>query len=107
MHRNVLRLATALAAAAPPVLVPALASAHPGHDAADLVHGFMHPLGGIDHILAMVAVGLLAARMGGRALLLVPASFVLTMAVAGLAGMAVAVTPCRPLSGRPPPSRGR
>ena len=87
MHRNVLRLATALAAAAPPVLVPALASAHPGHDAADLVHGFIHPLGGIDHILAMVAVGLIAARMGGRALWLVPASFVLTMAFAGLVGM--------------------
>src|SRR5437016_4898398 len=86
MHRNVLRLA---AAAAPLVLVPAIASAHPGHEgAADLVHGFMHPLGGNDHILAMVAVGLLAARLGGRALWLVPASFVLTMAVAGLAGMA-------------------
>ena len=88
MHRNVLRLATAAAAvAAPLVLVPAIASAHPGHDAADLVHGFMHPLGGIDHILAMVAVGLIAARMGGRALWLVPASFVLTMAFAGLVGM--------------------
>jgi urease accessory protein len=84
MHRNVLRLAIAV----PLVLVPAIASAHPGNDAADLVHGFMHPLGGIDHILAMVAVGLLAARLGGRALLLVPASFVPTMAVAGLAGMA-------------------
>jgi len=88
MHRTVLRLAASAAAAAPFALVPAIASAHPGHDAADLVHGFMHPLGGIDHILAMVAVGLLAARMGGRALWLVPASFVLTMAVAGLAGMA-------------------
>src|SRR5579864_2170137 len=84
MHRNVLRLATA----APLVLAPAIASAHTGlGDAADLVHGFLHPLGGIDHILAMVAVGLLAARMGGRALWLVPASFVLTMAVAGLVGM--------------------
>jgi urease accessory protein len=88
MHRTILRLATSAAAAAPLALVPAIALAHPGHDAADLVHGFMHPLGGIDHILAMVAVGLLAARMGGRALWLVPASFVGTMAVAGLAGMA-------------------
>jgi len=89
MHRNVLRLATAAAVAAPLVLVPAIASAHTGlGDAADLAHGFLHPLGGIDHILAMVAVGLLAARMGGRALWLVPATFVLTMAAAGLAGMA-------------------
>jgi urease accessory protein len=87
MHRTVLRLAASAAAAAPLALVPAIALAHPGHDAADLAHGFMHPLGGIDHILAMVAVGLLAARIGGRALWLVPTSFVLAMAAAGLAGM--------------------
>jgi urease accessory protein len=85
MHRIALRLSAAAALA----LIPAIASAHPGHEgAAGLAHGFMHPLGGIDHILAMVAVGLIAARLGGRALWLVPASFVITMAVAGLAGMA-------------------
>jgi urease accessory protein len=85
MHRTALRLSAAAALA----LIPAIASAHPGHEgAAGLAHGFMHPLGGIDHILAMVAVGLIAARLGGRALWLVPASFVITMAVAGLAGMA-------------------
>src|SRR5262245_34569228 len=77
-------LATAL------VLVPSLALAHPGlpghtHDVAT---GFLHPLGGLDHVLAMVAVGLLAAQLGGRALWLVPASFVAAMAAAGLAGMA-------------------
>jgi urease accessory protein len=85
MHRTALRLSAAAALA----LIPAIASAHPGHEgAAGLAHGFMHPLGGIDHILAMVAVGLIAARLGGRALWLVPASFVIKMAVAGLAGMA-------------------
>ena len=85
MHRIALRLSAAAALA----LIPAIASAHPGHEgAAGLAHGFMHPLGGIDHIVAMVAVGLIAARLGGRALWLVPASFVATMAVAGLAGMA-------------------
>jgi urease accessory protein len=83
MHRTALRIAAASLA-----LVPTLAFAHPGHDGTDLVHGLMHPLGGIDHIVAMVAVGLLAARLGGRALWLVPASFVAAMAVAGLAGMA-------------------
>ena len=83
MHRNVLRLAAAL------VLIPSVALAHPGHDGApDLVHGFLHPLGGLDHILAMVAVGLFAVQLGGRALWLVPATFVATMAAAGLAGMA-------------------
>jgi urease accessory protein len=76
-------LATAL------VLVPSLALAHPGlpghtHDFTD---GVLHPLGGLDHVLAMVAVGLFAAQLGGRALWAVPASFVAVMAAAGLAGM--------------------
>ena len=43
------------------------ASAHPGHEGAGFVHGLLHPLGGLDHILAMVAVGLFAAQLGGRA----------------------------------------
>jgi urease accessory protein len=83
MNRIALRLA-----AASLVLAPCVASAHPGHEGTPgLVHGFLHPLGGLDHIFAMVAVGLFAARLGGRALWLVPASFVVTMAVAGIAGM--------------------
>jgi urease accessory protein len=71
------------------VLVPSLALAHPGlpGHAHDMASGFAHPLGGIDHVLAMVAVGLFAAQLGGRALWLVPASFVAMMAAAGLAGM--------------------
>jgi len=83
MHRTVLRIAAASLA-----LAPTLAFAHPGHDGAGLVHGFLHPLGGLDHVAVMVAVGMLAARLGGRALWLVPASFVAVMAVAGLAGVA-------------------
>jgi urease accessory protein len=47
----------------------------------------MHPMGGLDHVLAMVAVGLLAARLGGRALWLVPLSFVTMMIVGGIAGV--------------------
>ena len=45
------------------------AFAHPGAGhAAGFVHGFMHPVGGLDHVLAMVAVGLFAAVGGGRGL---------------------------------------
>jgi urease accessory protein len=67
---------------------PATALAHTGIGSTDgLLHGFAHPLGGLDHILAMVGVGLLAARLGGRALWLVPAAFVAMMAVGGAAGM--------------------
>ncbi len=71
------------------VFAPAAALAHPGHDGAGgLVHGFMHPLTGIDHVLAMIAVGVLAAQYGGRALWLVPMSFLVAMGAAGAIGMA-------------------
>jgi len=69
--------------------IPGAALAHPGHgDVAGFSHGFLHPLSGIDHILAMVAVGLFAWQLGGRALLLVPGTFVALMAAGGAAGMA-------------------
>jgi urease accessory protein len=91
MNRIAPRLAAASLAlatiAVPTVAVPTIAWAHPGHEGAGFVHGLIHPLGGLDHILAMVAVGLFAARLGGRALWLVPASFVTAMALAGAVGM--------------------
>jgi urease accessory protein len=49
--------------------------------------GFMHPLTGPDHLLAMYAVGLLSAVIGGRAIWTVPCAFVLMMIVGGVAGM--------------------
>ena len=68
-------------------LTPATAFAHTGvGDAHGFSHGFMHPVGGLDHILAMVAVGLFAAALGGRALWLVPAAFVAMMGFGGLLG---------------------
>ena len=71
------------------VLAPTIALAHTGHgDTSGLMHGFTHPITGIDHVLAMVAVGVLAAQLGGRALWLVPLGFVGVMAVAGTLGMA-------------------
>lgn len=53
--------------------------------------GFSHPLFGLDHILVMVAVGLWAAQMGGRALWGVPTAFVTVMAIGF--GLAVAGVP--------------
>jgi urease accessory protein len=50
--------------------------------------GFFHPLGGIDHVLAMVAVGLYAASLGGSAIWLIPAAFVGTMVAGGVLGYA-------------------
>lgn len=50
--------------------------------------GFSHPLFGLDHILAMVAVGLWASLLGGRAIWAVPAAFVAVM----IAGFGLALT---------------
>jgi urease accessory protein len=67
--------------------VPALA--HPGHaESHSFVHGFMHPVSGADHMLAMIAVGMLAAAIGGRALWMVPAAFMTMMAVGAALALA-------------------
>lgn len=78
-------LALLLVPAAVAVASPALA--HVGAGAVNsFSSGVGHPLGGLDHILAMVAVGLWGAVSGGRALWVWPAVFVSVM----LAGFAVA-----------------
>jgi len=70
-------------------LLPIVAQAHPGHGPADSFSaGLNHPLHGLDHILAMVAVGLWAAQLGGRSLWAVPLTFVSLMTVGGALGMA-------------------
>jgi urease accessory protein len=65
---------------------PALA--HTGHDhAVSFAAGFAHPGTGVDHMLAMVAVGLWAGLNGGRALWAWPAAFVGVMVVGGALGI--------------------
>ena len=77
-----------LTAALALTLVPSAAFAHPAlGDAHSFVQGFAHPLSGLDHVLAMVTVGLFAWQLGGRALWLVPAAFVLAMAAGGAIAM--------------------
>lgn len=64
------------------------AMAHTGHaDAGSFFSGFAHPWAGLDHVLAMLAVGIWAAQMGGRAQWLLPAVFPLLMLAGGAAGM--------------------
>lgn len=63
------------------------AYAHPGHGS-DFHDGWQHPLMGLDHLLAIIAVGLLAARSGGRTLWLLPAAFLGSMLLGGLAASA-------------------
>jgi urease accessory protein len=62
--------------------LPALV-AHPGHDQAGFTAGLLHPLTGLDHLLAMLAVGMLAVRCGGKALWLVPLTFLASMLAGG------------------------
>lgn len=69
-------------------LIPALAQAHPGHDHSGVGSGLAHPFQGLDHLLAMVAIGLWAAQLGGRARWMVPVSFVGTLALGAIAGLA-------------------
>ncbi|AWK85669.1 HupE/UreJ family protein [Azospirillum thermophilum] len=65
------------------------AAAHTGHAGdAMFLQGFLHPLGGIDHLMAMVAVGIWAAQNGGRAIWLLPAAFVGMLAGGAVLGMA-------------------
>lgn len=71
------------------VLASGSVFAHPGHEhASSFMTGFSHPMGGLDHLLAMVAIGLWAASIGGRALWAIPVAFVMTMILGG--GLAVA-----------------
>jgi len=75
-------------------LLPAAAWAHPGHGDG-FWPGFLHPFFGLDHLLAMVAVGLLAVQIGERALWTVPIAFVAAMAAGGMlshAGIALPLT---------------
>ncbi len=62
------------------------AFAHPGHDAG-LVGGLAHPFTGLDHMLAMLAVGLWASQLGRRAMLLLPVLFPAVMAVGAVLGV--------------------
>jgi urease accessory protein len=84
MRRNMLRLAGIALG-----LTPTAALAHVGvGQASGMVHGFMHPLGGVDHLLAMILVGVFAYQLGRKALVLLPLAFIGLMALGGLAGIA-------------------
>lgn len=67
---------------------PLLAQAHPEHaHVGGLALGLSHPVGGLDHLLAMLAVGLWASQLGGRARWLMPVLFVGFMLIGAGLGM--------------------
>ncbi len=79
------------------VIASALAGPALAHTGVGAVHGFgaglLHPLFGVDHVLAMVAVGLWAGLTGGRARFAYPLAFVGMMVLSGLWGMSGAALP--------------
>ena len=67
---------------------PLTAFAHKrGGEAIGFVSGFEHPISGLDHILAMVAVGLWGAQLGAPAIWVLPVVFPMIMALGGMMGL--------------------
>ena len=81
VHRTLVALSLAALAS------PALAHVETGQ-AAGFVTGFAHPVSGLDHVLAMVAVGLWGAQLGLPAIWILPVTFPIVMALGGLLGLA-------------------
>lgn len=67
---------------------PSHAWAHEGSgQAAGLLSGLYHPISGLDHVLAMVAVGLWGAQLGAPAIWVLPVTFPMVMAFGGMLGL--------------------
>jgi urease accessory protein len=75
-----------IAASLAAVAAPAHAHVEPGSLSGALA-GFLHPVSGLDHVLAMIAVGLWGAQLGAPAIWLLPITFPLVMALGGLLGL--------------------
>jgi urease accessory protein len=78
-HRSLLSIALL-------TVLPAVSQAHHAEFMSDrpFLQGLSMPVHGLDHLLVAIAVGLIAARLGGRALWWVPASFTAAMIVGGV-----------------------
>src|SRR5436190_21208374 len=84
MHRSLKLLSLAAIATAG---FSSAALAHVGdHSHMSFTEGLLHPFSGLDHLLAMVAVGLWASQLGGRALWLLPLTFPVVMAAGAAVG---------------------
>ncbi len=70
------------------VLAPATALAHrEAGQAAGFLSGLAHPVSGLDHVVAMIAVGLWGAVLGPPAIWVLPVAFPVVMALGGLMGL--------------------
>lgn len=69
-----------------PALLIAAAHIQAG-EAVGLLTGFRHPVSGLDHVLAMIAVGLWGAQLGPPAVWILPVTFPMVMALGGTLGL--------------------
>ena len=70
------------------LLSPCLALAHPpGGKASGFLAGLSHPVSGLDHVVAMISVGLWGAQLGPPAMWLLPVAFPIVMALGGTLGL--------------------
>jgi urease accessory protein len=70
------------------LLCPVAAFAHTrGGEATGFLAGLSHPVSGLDHVLAMIAVGLWGAQLGPPAVWLLPVTFPMVMAFGGTLGL--------------------
>lgn len=89
MSSTSVRTLLVASATAASLLIASPAGAHTGEPTNGLTDGWLHPLSGLDHLLAMVAVGVLAATVAvGRSRWFAPLAFVGGMVAGGLAGLA-------------------
>jgi len=76
------------------LLWPVAALAHiQAGEAGGFVSGLSHPVSGLDHVLAMVAVGLWGAQLGMPAIWVLPVAFPMMMAFGGMLGLMGAPLP--------------
>lgn len=86
LSRSALARATQVATLV--LLFATAAAAHPlKGEATGFLTGFKHPISGLDHVLAMVAVGLWGAQLGSPAIWMLPVAFPMVMAVGGMLGL--------------------
>ena len=78
------RTITSVVATVALLAFPSPLAAHEGGAAAGLLSGLLHPVSGLDHVLAMLAVGIWGAQMGPPAIWVLPVTFPMVMALGGM-----------------------
>ena len=87
-HARAIRVQAVIAGAVIVALAAGPASAHSSSGSTvGMAAGLLHPVTGLDHLLAMVSVGVWGAELGGSAIWVLPIAFPLIMAVGGVLGV--------------------